>query len=209
MVEKENGKLSLNEKGEKEYMPIIVACERCVEKGQVNQAEIRMNQMGSVSTGKGLELRATLVCMQDGHEWPITIREDRVISTDVALPVTESSRLSPKVATDIADDIREAERAYFSQCYKAAVTMCRRAIQLGLIDKGIQDKPLSQMIEEAKKPGVLKEEDKTTAIAFINAVKVYGDIGAHRRQQIQPNEVPVVILTAVRFLNALFSPEST
>lgn len=76
--------------------------------------------------------------------------------------------------------------------------MCRRALQLALIDKGIKDKPLGQMIEEAKD---LLEEN---TFALTKPIKGYGDIGAHRREILEPQEVGMVIYLAVKMLNEVF-----
>jgi len=56
---------------------------------------------------------------------------------DIYLPGTQSDNLKSLVPDDIREDVKEAERASYSQRYKACVTMCRRVIQLGLIDRWI------------------------------------------------------------------------
>ena len=146
------------------------------------------------------KMQGIIQCLACGHEFPITIVNDRIQKLDVALPGVQSDRLNSSVTPDIKEDIQEAERANYSQCYKACVTMCRRALQLGLIDKEIGDAPLSEMIKDALKKTLI--EQKTYDLA--TSIKGYGDIGAHRREQLDAQEVNMVIHATVRMLNELF-----
>ena len=138
------------------------------------------------------------------HEFPFTMyggQSDSFIQKlDTALPGAQSDRLNPSVPVGIREDIQEAERANYAQCYKASVAMCRRALQLSLIDKGIGDAPLSKMLEQAKVNKTLT--DNTYNLA--TSIKGYGDIGVHRTDQLDPKEVELVIYTTVRMLNEIF-----
>jgi len=80
--------------------------------------------------------------------------------------------------------------------------MCRRALQLALIDKDIEDKPLSKMLKEAKTPKKLLDDD---IYNLATSIKGFGDIGVHRREKLEPQEVNMVIYATVRMLNELFS----
>ena len=146
------------------------------------------------------KLRGIVQCIRCNHELPITLYKDYIQELNLALPGQQSDRLNSSVPSDIQDDAREAERANYNQCYKACVTMCRRALQLGLIDKGILDSPLSEMLKEALKKKLI--EQKTYDLA--TSIKGYGDIGAHRREELNPEEVRMVIYATVRMLNELF-----
>ena len=75
------------------------------------------------------------------HSMPIRIRDNVIESTDPGMPISESRNLDSQVPDGIVQDVEEAERAHFTRCYKASVIMCRRAMQLGLIDKDIPDGP--------------------------------------------------------------------
>jgi len=141
-----------------------------------------------------------LQCLGCGHELPITINRGCIEKLDVSLPGTQSDNLGPSVPFDIKEDILEAERANYSQCYKACVTMCRRALQLGLIDKGIPDGPLGAMLKEAFDNKLLSQDIYNLS----TSIKGYGDIGAHRREDLEPQEVNMVIYATVRMLNELF-----
>ena len=103
----------------------------------------------------------------------------------MALPGVQSDRLNSSVTPDIKEDIQEAERANYSQCYKACVAMCRRALQLSLIDKGIEDKPLSQMLNDALNAKLLTQDTYNLS----TSIKGYGDIAVHRREIIEPEEL--------------------
>lgn len=139
-------------------------------------------------------------CLACGHEWPITIDSGYIKKLDIALPGMQSDQLNTSVPSDIKGDIQEAERANYAQCYKACVAMCRRALQLSLIEKEIGDKPLSKMLEEAK--GNNKLTDNTYTMA--TSIKGYGDIGVHRTEKLEPKEVEIIIYMAVKMLNELF-----
>jgi len=95
------------------------------------------------------------------------------------MPVSESTNLTSAVPEGLKQDIEEAESDHFAQSYKSSVVMCRRAIQLGLQEAphGINDGPFSRMLQEArtKTPPVLT----TRTDSLVEAIKDYGDGGAH------------------------------
>ena len=124
--------------------------------------------------------------------------QNRLERLDTSLPVAQSDNLKGSVPGDLRDDVKEAERAHYHECYKACVTMCRRALQLALTDKGIPDGPLGAMLKQASN---LLQPDTHT---LVSTIKGFGDIGAHRRDQLEPEEVRMVIYAAVRMLNELF-----
>ena len=139
-------------------------------------------------------------CLCCGHEVPITINKGFIEKIDIALPGAQSENLMSSVPADINEDIQETERANYAQCYKACVTMCRRALQLELIDRGIADAPLQLMLKKAANNNLLSGDIYNLA----TSIKGYGDIGAHRREQLQPQEVNMVIYATVRMLNEIF-----
>ncbi len=139
------------------------------------------------------KLEGIIRCLACGHEFPITIVNGHIQKLDVKLPGVQSDQLNSSVPTDLKEDIQEAERASYAQCYKACVTMCRRALQLGLIDKEISDAPLGSMIQSAKDKKLI--EQKTFDLA--TSIKGYGDIGAHRREKLESQEVNMGIYAAV------------
>lgn len=136
----------------------------------------------------------TIVCFK------YIIPKGFIQKVDTDLPGAQSDQLNALVTADIKEDIKEAERAHYNQCDKACVTMCRRALQLGLIDKGIIDASLSTMLEDAHKKQLLMQ--KTYDLA--TTIKGYGDIGAHRRDELNTEEVNMVIYATVKMLNELF-----
>ncbi len=139
-------------------------------------------------------------CLRCEHELPITISSGFIQKIDTSLPGAQSDNLHSSVPSDIQGDVREAERANYAQCYNACVAMCRRALQLGLIDKGISDGPLGGMLNQALSNNLLRQDTYNLA----TSVKGYGDIGVHRREQLEPQEVNMVIYATVRMLNQLF-----
>jgi len=126
------------------------------------------------------------------------MRNGHIRKLDTALPILQSDKLASDVSPDIREDVKEAERCHYHQCYKACVTMCRRALQLSLIDKGIEDKPLGKMLEDAHKVKKLLTDDTYTQA---KSIKHFGDIGAHRQEAIEPEVARLVIYTTVLMLN--------
>lgn len=157
-----------------------------------------------VECGPAAEMIGIIRCSVCGHEWPITISKGCVSKLDTALPGAQSDKLDASVPSDIKEDLQEAERAHYAQCDKSCVTMCRRALQLGLIDKGIADAPLSAMLQEALKRKLI--EQKTYDLA--TSIKGYGDIGAHRKEHLESQEVSMVIYATVKMLNELFHKDT-
>jgi hypothetical protein len=171
-------------------------CPKCLEQKRSNFLKLEV-------FSRDYEIRGTIRCLKDQHERPIVMTKNYLQQLDVSLPGEQSSRLNLSVPDDIKDDIREAERANYAQCYKACVTMCRRALQLGLVEKNIADGKLSVMLKEARASNKL--EQNTFDLA--TTIKSYGDIGVHRNEKLEPEEVKLVIYAAVRMLNELFKPE--
>ncbi len=169
-----------------------VNCPKCQGKERINPIILRCEHSAKI--------QGIVQCLMCGHEFPITIVNDCIQKLDVALPATQSDKLNSSVTPDIKEDVKEAERCHYHQCYKACVTMCRRAVQLGLVDKGIADTHLSQMLKNALSEKKLEQDTYNLA----TSIKGFGDIGAHRRETLDPDDVRMVISAAVKMLNELF-----
>ncbi len=183
--------IALKKKGEQKEMP-VVNCPNCQGKKRSDSIILKCEHSAKI--------QGIIQCLRCEHEFPITIVNDTIQKIDVALPGIQSDKLNQSVEADIKEDVEEAERCNYHQCYKACVTMCRRALQLGLIDKGITDTRLSLMLQGALKDKLI--EQKTYDLA--TSIKGYGDIGAHRREHLEPKEVELVIYATVKMLNELF-----
>ena len=142
------------------------------------QYQPNVNQIHLVpgSRSFGMELQDVLTCLHDGHKIPVKMLKDTITGILTELPVSESKQLIAQVPQGIAQDVQEAERAHYASYCKACVVMCRRAIQLSLVEKGIGDRALSAMIEEAKNQGFIKSDRLYTQAM---GIKDYGDDGAH------------------------------
>ena len=180
----------LKKKGERE-MP-IVNCPICQGKMRTDPILLQCEHSA--------QMQGIIKCLRCMHEFPITIVNNCIQKLDVALPGAQSDRLNSSVPTDLKEDIQEAERANYAQCYKACVTMCRRAIQLGVMDKGIPDAPFGSMLDDALRKKLLTQDIYNLA----KSIKGFGDIGAHRREQLDEEEVKMVIHATVRMLNEIF-----
>ena len=99
-----------------------------------------------------------------------------MLDAGTQLPIAESRRLKRDVIDGIRQDVEEAEEAHFYGLYKSCAVMCRRAMQLGLIEKGIKDGPIGVMLTKARDKGVLSDCE---AYQIGLAVSGYGGKGAH------------------------------
>ena len=178
-----------------------IECDKCGR-----SAELRLTTSQSWPDAPKLELRGVVTCSGDGHQWPLAIRTDNLIlSTEQMMPVMESANLNQGVPPGIVQDIQEAERAHFAQLYKASVVMCRRACQLALAEPphNIPDGPFTGMIRAAQ----AKDPAPLSAIGFIHleAVKDYGDLGAHKTKEVSAGDARSAIFSAAKVLDELFS----
>jgi hypothetical protein len=110
-----------------------------------------------------------------------------------------------KVPEGLKQDIEEAEKCHFAFSYKAAVVMCRRALQLALEDKlGLSGKrlPLGPLLDEERKNNPKLFTDSEYAFAL--RIKELGDEGAHKIVTLEPKTVEVAIHDTVRLLNKLY-----
>lgn len=133
--------ITSKDNGGKEMSNLV--CPICFKKGAKPRESVFVPECT-----QDAELVGILKCLNCGHELPITIRNGFTTKTDEALPGAQSENLHQSVPQDIREDIREVEMAHYHQCDKACVTMCRRALQLSLIDKEISDKPFLSFADD-------------------------------------------------------------
>ncbi len=176
-------------------------CPKCKASGSAKAIRFQCSLPYHANDRPPIEIRGIMRCLKDQHEWPFVMSEGFIEELATALPGSYSRALNASVPADRREDIQEAERANWAQCYRAAAVMCRRAVQLGLVEKGIADTKLSSMIEDAVKKKLLLQTAK-----LAEAVKLFGDIGAHRLPDVKPEEVTMTIYASVEILNELFSP---
>ena len=123
------------------------------------------------SSCKGLQhvqiQRGELVTQQIGGDWYDAIAD--VLGWDIP--------------AEQLVDLAEAAHDLLQGAHKSSVVMSRRCVQGTLLDKGIADKKLSLMLEEAK--GTVISE---VLYQQATAVKKFGDAGAHPRD----NELKIV-----------------
>ena len=166
-------------------------------------AELAFKQL----TGSKSELRGVLKCPHDGLQWPIAIINDIPQEIATRLPVASSDDLDG-VPAGIVEDIREAERVHFSQCYKSSTVMCRRALQLALeVKLNATGKTLRPLLGDAmnQSPPLLRQQ----TYAFAQRVLDVGNTGAHDKDiAVTAHDVMVIIHDTVAILNELFSTTS-
>ena len=167
--------------------PITVECER-------------------TGRGSGIKLEGILTCSHsqcNGHSWPIVIEDNRLVYTESSMPTRATVRLSEGVVpVGLLDDLKEAERAHFSQCYKGTVVICRRILQLALEDKDAKGRTLGPLLDNARamKPPLLSKRADTLA----EGIKDYGDGGAHREEPIDRQDAAMMIHVTAMILNELY-----
>lgn len=211
-------KLSLDQEGGEKMT--IVRCPECsvnndkvtpTSRGKYDYREDRIVVLcyrGSDAQGSHqmVDLEGTIICSYDGHRRPIKLISNVIDSTQPNLPVHDSVNLKPNIPDGLRQDVEEAERAHFAQCYKAACTMCRRAIQLALEGKvtpiPASGRTLGPYLAGARamSPPLLSQQ--TDGLA--ETVKDYGDTGAHKKTAITGKEAEIMVYATVKVLNELF-----
>ncbi len=195
---------------ENNYMPAEVRCPDCTQHIIENRGWPSTDPRiivrcvrGDGEHGQHLELKGIVTCTVHGHRRPIKLVNDSIDETAPNMPIEESRKLRD-VPKGIVEDVQEAERAHFAQCYKAVAVMCRRAIQLALEDKTKSTgKTLGPLLDEARQrtPLLLKAEGDSLA----ERVHHLGDAGAHKTVTLDPKGVEVAIFDTVVVLNELYA----
>ena len=188
---RKNGIILTEEEGKYE-MRIEIVCHECEDPRRATKIEM--------SGEEDKRLDGLITCLTCGNEFPIAINRNNIEKLGKAMPNAESAKLPSTTPNDIKDDVKEAERAHYAQCYKACVAMCRRALQLSLIEKDIEDTNLGEMLKNALSKGLLTSDTYELA----KSIKRFGDKGVHRNETLDSKEVELVIYATVRMLNELF-----
>lgn len=182
-------------------MAVTITCPKCLANSVF--VDISARQRGGMGGYYlGVLFRGALTCLACDHRWPLQMRNFEITYTAPEFPASESQNLSPNVPQGLIEDIEEAERCHYGQCYKAGVVICRRAIQLGLEERGVSDAAFSKMITNAQAltPPLLTP----STFALVDGIKELGDRGAHRTENVTANDLQVAIYAAVKALNELF-----
>jgi hypothetical protein len=66
------------------------------------------------------DIEGIMRCSCCKREVPFSIVKGALQKLDTSLPASQSGNLILSVPSDLADDVKEAERAHFAKCYKAA-----------------------------------------------------------------------------------------
>ena len=172
-----------------------VVCPVCASAG----AGRALSHMTVTIEGSPIRMRGIFRCPRDSHEWPFEFSDGTFRELRRDLPVHCSEDLDQAIPEHLRADVREAETAHYHQCNNAAVVLCRRALQLALVGKGIGDKRLSAMLGEADQQRILTSSTAKLA----QGIKAFGDGGAHRMAELNPNDVYMTIYATVRLLNEL------
>ena len=198
MTTKENEKvdiLPVDQEGEQDMLTI--KCSQCIESGASSGSLL---SFAHVRGGRYI-LTGVLECEIDSHKWHVSLRSgDQLLDAGTELPVSESKKLK-SVGVGIKQDVQEAEEAHFYRLYKSSAVMCRRAMQLGLIDKGIKDGPTGSMLTKARDEGILSDEQ---AYRIGLAVADYGGKGAHNKEVLAESDARTAVVAAVKVLNDIY-----
>ena len=181
-------------------MMVAIQCAQCQQ-----QADLDLFRRSRSRDSRDLEFRGIVTCSGDEHRWPLAIKTDHIVqSVEQMMPVLEAATLTVNVRDGLRQDIEEAESAHFAQLYKASVVMCRRAVQLGLTapPHNITDGPFSKMLGDAQ--AVVPQPLSPRGFIPAEGVKEYGDVGAHRVEEVSASDARTSIFSAVKVLNELF-----
>jgi len=170
------------------------------------QAEVECSRPGGYSSIR-LDFEGVLTCKRAecGTSWPVKIVDNVIEYVAPEMPTHGSRDLGAGALEGLRQDLQEADRAHFAQCYKAAVVVCRRAIQLALEDKGAEGRTLGPVLVDAREKDLLT--DRTDAL--VEGIKDFGDGGAHRAEDIHVDDAAMVIRVTTVVLNELFPEPDT
>ena len=215
MINEPETRLPSSEEMEEE-MP-VVRCPKCIEYNEDRVKRPRPQRpyhdprifiqvwrgaLKDAELASEVRLEGILTCLDDGHRRPIKVENNAIDETAPSMPVAESAQLHKSVPAGLVQDLEEAERAHFAQCYKASVVMCRRAMQLALENRGASGRTLGPLLEDARKktPPLLS----VRADSLAEGIKDYGDGGAHRTEFISPPDAAMMIHVTVVAINELY-----
>ena len=194
-------------------------CQRCREKAIFENYPNSTTPIITIDLFRGnrssgqfdIRFDGIITCSRDGHQGPIRVRDGVLDETMPTMPVAESSNLSSDVPAGVKQDVQEAERNHFSQSYKSAVAMCRRALQLAIEEMpgSPTRKTVGPLIDWAKTqdhPTKSPPEPllSVRVAALAEGIKDYGDGGAHRPETFDAGTVSMVINITVQTVNEIF-----
>lgn len=112
--------------------------------------------------------------------------------------------LAYDVPPTILADLAEAASDLSGACYKSCVVMCRRVLHAVLLQQGIEDAILAQMIDTALERKLLTER----LYATVQAIRFFGNAGAHPRDEdlnaVEQLDATLALQVTKRYLQASF-----
>ncbi len=84
-------------------------------------------------------------------------------------------QVDKSVPTEVTRDFIEAAKCYDAGCFRAAASMCRRALQSSCVEKGAKDGKLTDQIIDLHERGFITTNLKDWA----HEIRITGNVGAH------------------------------
>jgi hypothetical protein len=113
-------------------------------------------------------------------------------------------KLEDSIPKNVADDYLESIRCFDIEANKASASMCRRALQSSVIDKGAKKGRLADQIDELFEKEVITKDIKDWA----HEIRLTGNVGAHPDedglQSVKPEEANELIDFMEQYLNYVY-----
>jgi hypothetical protein len=115
------------------------------------------------------------------------------------------SELTTAIHEDARRDFLEGVKAFNAQCFKSTVVMCRRSLQISVIDKGANGDKLNQQIEDLKNIGKID----ISLYHFASGCRQLGNYGAHPQddelRDVDEGAAKLVLDITYKLLGQLYS----
>lgn len=109
-----------------------------------------------------------VIGIQTGHNHPVSLQ--------VVFPLGKPNDVvDERVQPTVAEDFKEALRCHWIKAYKACVVMCRRSVQVSVLELGAKPGRLVDQIDDLFTKGKITESLKD----FAHEVRLTGNDGAH------------------------------
>ncbi len=114
--------------------------------------------------------------MECGVNLSVNIKEGELRRTPEVLDVYIIKGADPEVRSDFS----EAQKCYNVEAYKAAVVMCRRALEGMTCSMGAEGRTLIEKMEDIYQKGLISKRNLDIA----TKVRLFGNIGAHLKNDL-------------------------
>lgn len=131
-------------------------------------------------------------------------RLNRRVRRIFPFPDTSASDFHSSIPEPIRRDFAESRRCWFADAHKGVVVMCRRVMQLIVVDKGANGSRLIDQIDDLHSKGLITKSLHDAA----HEIRHFGNFGAHPRDDglddIKEEDADLILKLTNQFLIDLY-----